>query len=378
MALSTKFSYETPSNYLIYASGKDNVGKLIPCSLAKAAHICLFLRAWHVVRCLVVFLLSLRSLSLSVCLRKNRLVGTMEHPLVQRLTDVKFDTRRFLSLVTHGGKNFPDKEGRKWVADHFDITIQLSILYVVVVFGLRHIMRKREPFSLFVPLNIWNFTLAVFSIIGTIKLTPEFWNTLFDKGLQNSYCYAYDFTKDTVFIVLRKRPLMFLHWYHHILTAVYAFYSHPHTPGFNRYGIYLNFTVHAFMYSYYFLRSMKISLPGLGTIAKFITTLQIFQFVVSCAILVHIGYLVNIAGIPCDFDSNIFVLAILTYCVAAKTNISLCQQIRRRKDKITNGIFIVLSILWRLSEDLTMSYHSHHITSNVVLQVAMLTLIRSF
>ncbi|ETN83952.1 GNS1/SUR4 family protein [Necator americanus] len=279
----------------------------------------------------------------------------MEHPLVQRLADVKFDTRRFLSLVTHGGKNFPDKEGRKWVADHFDITIQLSILYVVVVFGLRHIMRKREPFSLFVPLNIWNFTLAVFSIIGTIKLTPEFWNTLFDKGLQNSYCYAYDFTKgdngywvflfivskifelvDTVFIVLRKRPLMFLHWYHHILTAVYAFYSHPHTPGFNRYGIYLNFTVHAFMYSYYFLRSMKISLPGLGTIAKFITTLQIFQFVVSCAILVHIGYLVNIAEIPCDFDSNIFVLAMFmdtTYLILFINFFLQSYVLRGGKDK---------------------------------------------
>ncbi|EYC04371.1 hypothetical protein Y032_0088g2165 [Ancylostoma ceylanicum] len=250
----------------------------------------------------------------------------MEHPVVQRLLDVKFDTKRFLALVTHGGKDFPDKEGRKWVADHFYITIQLSILYVVVVFGLKYLMRNRQPFSLFVPLNIWNFILAAFSIVGMLKLTPEFWNTFFNKGFQNSYCYAYDFTKDengywvflfivskifelvdTVFIVLRKRPLMFLHWYHHILTAIYAFYSHPRTPGFNRYGIYLNFTVHAFMYSYYFLRSMKIHVPGI--VAKFITTLQILQFVISCAILVHIGYLVNILGVPCDFDNNIFVLA---------------------------------------------------------------------
>ncbi|KHJ76567.1 hypothetical protein OESDEN_23813 [Oesophagostomum dentatum] len=52
---------------------------------------------------------------------------------------------------------------------------------------------------------------------------------------------------------------------------------------------------------------MKIRVPGL--FAKFITTLQILQFVISCAILVHIGYLVHILGVPCDFDSNIFVLA---------------------------------------------------------------------
>lgn len=251
----------------------------------------------------------------------------MQYPFVQRMFDVRFDTKRFIELVTHGGgDDFPDQRGRKFIAEHFDITIQVSILYVVLIFATRFFMKKREPFSLFIPLNLWNFILAVFSIVGTIKLSPEFWGTFFGKGLQNSYCFAYDFTKgengywvflfivsklfefiDTVFIVLRKRPLMFLHWYHHILTSIYAFYSHPKTPGFNRYGIYLNYTVHAFMYSYYFLRSLKINVPGF--VAKFVTTLQILQFVISCAILMHIGYLVHFAGVHCDFDDGIFVFA---------------------------------------------------------------------
>ncbi|VDP36264.1 unnamed protein product [Heligmosomoides polygyrus] len=116
----------------------------------------------------------------------------MEYPLVQRLLDVKFDTKRFVSLVTHGGKDFPDKEGRKFIADHFDITIQASILYVVVVFGTKFFMRNRQPFSLFVPLNIWNFILAAFSIMGMIKLSSEFWTTLFEKGFQ-SECLPYSF-----------------------------------------------------------------------------------------------------------------------------------------------------------------------------------------
>ncbi|VDN29103.1 unnamed protein product [Cylicostephanus goldi] len=111
--------------------------------------------------------------------------------MVQRLLNVSFDTDRFLALVTHGGKNFPDKEGRKWVNDHFMVTIQLSILYVCVVFGLKYLMRNRQPFSLFVPLNIWNFILATFSIIGTIKLTPEFWNTVVNKGWQSEFSNRY-------------------------------------------------------------------------------------------------------------------------------------------------------------------------------------------
>ncbi|CAI5448260.1 unnamed protein product [Caenorhabditis angaria] len=250
-----------------------------------------------------------------------------QHPLVQRLLDVKFDTKRFINLATHGPENFPYREGQKFFADHFDVTIQASILYFVVVFGTKWLMRNREPFQLTIPLNIWNFILAAFSIIGAIKMTPEFFSVLFNKGLVQSYCYEYDFIKgengywvwlfmasklfelvDTIFLVLRKRPLMFLHWYHHILTMIYAWYSHPLNPGFNRYGIYLNFCVHAFMYSYYFLRSMKIRVPG--AVAQAITSLQIVQFIISCGVLAHLGVLIYINGSDCDFDPSVFKLAV--------------------------------------------------------------------
>ncbi|CAI2351867.1 unnamed protein product [Caenorhabditis sp. 36 PRJEB53466] len=249
-----------------------------------------------------------------------------QHPLVQRLLDVKFDTKRFVALATHGGKNFPDAEGRSFFKDHFDVTIQASILYMVVVFGTKWLMRNRAPFQLTVPLNIWNFLLAAFSIAGAVKMTPEFFGTIANKGFVASYCKVFDFTKgengywvwlfmasklfelvDTVFLVLRKRALMFLHWYHHILTMIYAWYSHPLTPGFNRYGIYLNFVVHAFMYSYYFLRSMKIRVPGV--IAQAITSLQILQFIISCAVLAHLGYLMHYTNANCDFDPSVFKLA---------------------------------------------------------------------
>ncbi|VDM91489.1 unnamed protein product [Onchocerca ochengi] len=188
-------------------------------------------------------------------------------------------------------------------------------------------MRNREPFELKLPLNIWNAFLALFSIMGTVMLFPEFIGTIQNKGLQASYCKVYGFTKgsnglwvwlfivsklfeltDTVFLVLRKKPLMFLHWYHHILTLIYAFYSYPHTPGFNRWGIFMNFFVHAFMYSYYFLCSMKMRVPR--AIAVFVTCLQILQFILSVLILAHLGILIYVRKINCDFDDSIFKLAL--------------------------------------------------------------------
>lgn len=53
---------------------------------------------------------------------------------------------------------------------------------------------------------------------------------------------------DTVLIVLRKKPLIFLHWYHHVLTLNYGIISYTHHTPYNTWIIWLNFTVHSFMY----------------------------------------------------------------------------------------------------------------------------------
>nr|CAD2154632.1 unnamed protein product [Meloidogyne enterolobii] len=89
---------------------------------------------------------------------------------------------------------------------------------------------------------------------------------------------------------------------------LYAFYSYPITPAFNRWGIYLNYLVHSYMYSYYFLRSMKIKVPG--PVAKFVTTIQIWQFIISVAILIHLGWLTFVENVKCDLDSKVFAFAV--------------------------------------------------------------------
>uniref|UniRef100_A0A0N5A3N7 Elongation of very long chain fatty acids protein n=1 Tax=Parastrongyloides trichosuri TaxID=131310 RepID=A0A0N5A3N7_PARTI len=253
----------------------------------------------------------------------------MASSLLQNLPDEifstpKFDVNGFLNIVT--SSPFDDVKARDWVVKHFPLTIQLSMIYVVVIFSIKYIMKNREPFHLTLPLNIWNCFLSVFSITGTIMLTSEFFSTVKNNGIYGSYCKIGDMNKgnngywvwlfivskmfeliDTVFLVLRKKPLMFLHWYHHILTVMYSFFSYPYTPGFNRWGIYLNFFVHAFMYTYYFLASMKIRVPK--AIAQSITSIQILQFIISCGILIHLFFAIYLNGAQCDFDDTVFKVA---------------------------------------------------------------------
>ncbi|VDD91484.1 unnamed protein product [Enterobius vermicularis] len=244
--------------------------------------------------------------------------------VTELLTVPQFDSQRFLRIFA--AKEFPEEEARQWVADHLIFSIKIAIAYIIVIFGTKRFMRDREPFDLYLPLNIWNALLAAFSIAGTMTLLPEFVHTVRSKGFKASYCNVYGFTKgvvgfwnwlftisklcelfDTVFVVLRKKPLMFLHWYHHILTLFYVFYSYPRPTGFSRWGVNMNYFVHAVMYSYYFLRSMKMRLPGL--FAKFVTSLQILQFIISVTHLAYLGYCIYSREIKCDFDESVYILA---------------------------------------------------------------------
>lgn len=59
----------------------------------------------------------------------------------------------------------------------------------------------------------------------------------------------------------------------------------------------LIFSVHAIMYSYYFLASIHVRVPS--AIAQSITTLQITQFAITHLVLFHVGYLA-LVGTPCD------------------------------------------------------------------------------
>lgn len=116
---------------------------------------------------------------------------------------------------------------------------------------------------------------------------------------------------DTIFIVLRKQPLIFLHWYHHITVLMYSWFSYTEYTASARWFIVMNYCVHSLMYSYYALRAMRFNPPRF--IPMLITTLQLTQMVVGCAINVWAHSFIQTPGRSCNISAMNIKLSIAMY-----------------------------------------------------------------
>jgi elongation of very long chain fatty acids protein 6 len=188
---------------------------------------------------------------------------------------------------------------RLWMAKNWTNSIYYSIIYMLFIWlGSLWMSKRSTKFELRRPLIIWNVCLASFSILGAVRVLPEFVDTLYNKGVVYSVCdvsYAYGITGfwtymfvmsklpelvDTVFIVLRRQKLIFLHWYHHATVLIYCWYSyHDHTAS-GRWFMNMNYFVHSLMYTYYAFRAMGTRMPKI--VSKFVTTSQIVQMLIGC------------------------------------------------------------------------------------------------
>lgn len=142
---------------------------------------------------------------------------------------------------------------------------------------------------------------------------------------------------DTLFIVLRKRPLIFLHYYHHALTLVYAWTAWAIQLPNGGWFAAMNLIVHSLMYSYYAAcaRGVRFS----QTTRQSITSLQILQMVAGVSIVVHNMIVCNVNPIHNMFGLGMYIsyfilftkLFVDSYCTKPSSSA------RNRATKIAKG-----------------------------------------
>lgn len=234
------------------------------------------------------------------------------------------------SYIFQFEKGFDFHEKRAWMAENWWTSFYWTSLYMVVIFAGQQFMSTRAPYALRKALVIWNLGLAIFSIIGTLRTLPEMIHVLHHFGFQHSVCspsyvenskvsgfwtWLFALSKvpelgDTVFIILRKQNLIFLHWYHHITVLLFTWYSYAEHISPGRWYICMNYLVHSLMYSYYTLRALRIRVPK--QIAMLITSSQIVQMVLGCCVTYY-GYALNMQGSKCQISEKTAKLALTMY-----------------------------------------------------------------
>ncbi|KAI6183904.1 GNS1 SUR4 membrane protein domain containing protein [Aphelenchoides bicaudatus] len=219
----------------------------------------------------------------------------------------------------------------RFILDHWHLSFLIGLVYVVVIHALQFLMRDRKPFNLKQPLVLWNTFLALFSLIGTVRVAEESINVFLTRkhGLHDSICITYDPAGiaslwcflfigskvielfDTVFICLKKRKLIFLHWYHHAAVLMVSWSGAQMIIAPSRLFILMNYTVHTFMYTYYAVTASGIRLNR--PIAMFVTTIQNLQMLGGVLIAFYVAKVRWVDREFCHMSSENLIFCFFVY-----------------------------------------------------------------
>ncbi|KAI6233451.1 GNS1 SUR4 membrane protein domain containing protein [Aphelenchoides fujianensis] len=214
------------------------------------------------------------------------------------------------------------------------LSIPFSIFYYTIIRVIQSAMRRRPPFALNNALFYWNAALSVFSFFALVRFSEDFVQTYLRYGFTHTICrtcnpsdvggfwsFVFGCSKllelgDTLFIVLRKRPLIFLHYYHHAAVVVYSAHSAAeHAAPAQAYGI-MNMFVHWIMYAYYAYRATGKRTSSWIPMA--VTTIQTTQMLLGVGITCYVCWLkVMHPHIPCQQSFANIYLAFFLYLTFA-------------------------------------------------------------
>lgn len=195
-----------------------------------------------------------------------------------------------------------------WLVGYWPILpICFGGAYLLMVFISRQWMKNKAPIKPKIPLVAWNTGLATFSIIALVQFAPSaLLSELQNGGFTHSVCLVKPFSTptltlwstlfivskivefgDTLFLTLRKAPLTFLHVWHHLTVAIYAWFGGVDRSSLIHWFIVMNLAVHSIMYTYFVLKGIGVSVPSF--VAQVITSLQLAQFAMSLLCIVVAG-----------------------------------------------------------------------------------------
>jgi len=178
------------------------------------------------------------------------------------------------------------------------------MVYLATVLGLREYMRERPALKLNSLFRLHNIVLSVGSGILLVLTLEQIVPMVWQHGIFYAICgtgawtarlefyyiinYYFKFVEllDTVFLALKKKPLTFLHVFHHAATPVIAYVGLGGKTSMSWVPIVLNLAIHVVMYYYYYAAAGGHQIWW----KKYLTSMQIAQFVIGLTVMSYGAY----------------------------------------------------------------------------------------
>uniref|UniRef100_A0A7S2BP66 Elongation of fatty acids protein n=1 Tax=Octactis speculum TaxID=3111310 RepID=A0A7S2BP66_9STRA len=181
---------------------------------------------------------------------------------------------------------------------------------------------------------IWNFALSAYSFAGVVFTVPILFTELSNNGLYFATCapapwYGFGYhglfvalfvyskffeLVDTFLLIIGKRPVMMLQWWHHATVLLYCWHSYTTQIGTGVwFATTMNYCVHSVMYFYFGATQTG---PALRKIVRpfaiYITLIQLLQMVVGIFITVR-AVMFQLEGRDCNVNKTNSILGLAMY-----------------------------------------------------------------
>eukprot|EP01059_Diplonema_ambulator_P019941 TRINITY_DN33628_c0_g1_i1.p1 TRINITY_DN33628_c0_g1~~TRINITY_DN33628_c0_g1_i1.p1 ORF type:complete len:322 (+),score=89.14 TRINITY_DN33628_c0_g1_i1:71-967(+) len=214
-------------------------------------------------------------------------------------------TDQFFALFGVDQHNWDSMPVIEWTREHTEVPIFFVMAYLALIFQGPVVLQNFPPMRSKYIFAFWNFLLSTFSFFGMVNTVPVLLRYLQEKGFKYTVCtdpaewylrgppglyvFLFIYSKipelmDTVFLVLRKREVIFLHWFHHCTVLLYCWHAYHNAIAPGLWFASMNYTVHSIMYLYYMVTILGLFRKLTKAIAPFITTIQILQMIMGMTV----------------------------------------------------------------------------------------------